>query len=161
MRPLCFVCAALALAACDSGTEGSPPDLGTFEAEVRGGLTRDLSGSAGYLENPGGPGTGLFFSLTDLSRRSIAISDPGGALAAVGTYAIGDVDGPPVGLTYFDRPGDIAGTLRAVDGTVRVTRAADGQIEATVTARLAVGFDRDPTSTLTATFEARLVAPPR
>ena len=161
MRLLCFVCAALALAACDSGTEGPPPDLGTFEAEVRGGVTRDLSGSAGYLENPGGPGTGLFFSLSDPSRRSIAISDPGGALAAVGTYAIGDPGGPSVGLTYSDRLGDIAGTLRAVDGTVRVTRAAGDRVEGTVTARLAAGFDRDPTSTLAATFEARRVAPPR
>ncbi len=158
MRLFWFVFAALVLAACDSGTEVRPPELGTFEAEVRGGVTRDLSGSAGYIDSPREAGTGLFVSLTDRSRRSIAISDPSGVLAEVGTYAI---DGSFIGLTYFDRLGDIAGALRAVDGTVRVTRAADDQIEATVTARLAAGVDRDPTSTLTATFEARRVAAPR
>ena len=160
MRAVCLVLAALCLVACDAG--GDPPaELGTFEAEVRGGVTRDLSGVAGYLDGPAGPGSGLFVSLTETSGRSIAINDPDRALEAVGTYAVNDLDGRFVGVTYSERLGDVAGRLRAVDGTVRVTAAGDGRIEGTVTARLAAGVEREPTSTLEATFRARRVTSPR
>ena len=152
----------LTIAACDSGTT-EPPTIGRFDAEVRGSLDRQLSGDAGFIVTTGGEETRLFVSLSERSvtGRSIGISGPGTALLTVGTYALNDLEGPFIGLTYSDAPRDVERFYMATGGTLRVTRATPDRIEGTVTADLAAGLQRESSAQLTADFEAALVPPPQ
>ncbi|MDT0632826.1 hypothetical protein RQM47_00445 [Rubrivirga sp. S365] len=163
MRALSLVAAALLLAACDSGGPDAPGS-GRFEAEISGGLSRSLEGTAGLLSVFDGPGEEPILSVTMLDQsvliRSISLSDEEGVLDGEGTYGLGG--GGPLQLLYQDGLGADGGSYVSASGTLRVTRYGDDRIAGTFTAELAPAFGRDEgaAASLSGTFDAvRIPAP--
>ena len=175
MRALSLVALALLLAACDSGGPEPPPlpdAFGRFEAEVSGGLSRSLAGTATFYEIPSPTGEGTIISVTMMDpgnpRRSVSLTDYGGVFADEGVYSF-DSDRIESGIAflYMDDssvPPDPSAFYPAGGGAVRITRSDDERIEGTFEAQIAapLGQGGVSESTITGTFEAvPLRVPPR
>ena len=159
MRSLSLVALALLLAACDSGEPTAPPQVGRFEAEVGGALTRSLNGDAVLSRFPGlGGDSVVTVSMRDrgAEARSLYFSDVQSVLAGEGTYALGSdrLDGQV--LLLYREGGGTAPAYVSVDGSLHITRQTGDRIEGSFSADLAPAFGpgADAEATVSGTFEA-------
>ena len=160
MRALLLLAVALLVAACDSSEPTAPPQIGRFEAELSGALTRSLGGDAvlSFFPGPGGDST-AFVSMTDrgsAGQRSLSFSDAQNVLDGEGTYSLG-ADRLSGLLPLLYREGGAAGSFYvATSGTLRITRWSKDRIEGSFAADLAPAFggDEDAEVSVSGTFEA-------
>ena len=163
MRARSLLALALLLPACDAGTPEPPlPDaFGRFEAEISGGLSRSLAGTATFYEIPSPAGEGTSISITMMDpggpRRSLSFTDYGGAFADEGTYSFSsDRIESGIALLYMDDALVPSAFYPASDGVVRIERSDDERIVGTFEARIAapLGPGSGSESAVTGSFEA-------